>query len=115
MTSRIGNNKKGFTFIEVMVTLVVLSAGIVFVYKSFFLCADYLTRLSLRLDANQLLDNKISEIKRYVKDSRDLSFSRSGVLPIVGFNHRYQLDVQLTWEERGVKRHLSRVSMLEVG
>lgn len=127
-------NKKGFTFIEVMVTLVVLSAGITFIYKSFFLCADYLTRLSLRLDANQLLDNKISEIKKHVKESHDLSFSRSGIMPIWEFNHKqiqffyqaeltpvigfdnlYQMDVRLTWEEFGHKRFLNRMSMLEIG
>lgn len=118
---------------EVMVTLVVLSMGIVFIYKSFFLCADYLTRLSLRLNANQVLDNKIGEIKRYVKGSHDLSFSRSGILPMVEFNQRqiqyfyqteltpiigyddlYQLDVQLSWEEYGHKRRLNRMAMLEV-
>ncbi len=129
-----GNNAKGFTFVEVMVTLVVLSSGIVFIYKSFFLCADYLTRLSLRLDAQQVLDNKISDIKRYVKDSHDLAFSRSGMLPVLEFNHKqvqffyqtelspvlgaddlYQLDVQLTWEEYGARRHLNKLSMLEIG
>ena len=129
-----GNNQKGFTFIEVMVTLVVLSSGIVFIYRSFFLCADYLTRLSLRLDANQVLDNKISDIKCYVKDSHDLSFSRSGILSVLEFNHKqvqffyqidlvavlgmeklYRLDVRLSWEEHGVQRHLNRMSMLEVG
>ena len=134
MTLPIGNNSKAFTFIEVMVTLVVLSSGIVFIYKSFFLCADYLTRLSLRLDANQLLDNKITEIKRYVKDNHDLSFSRSGILPLEEFNHKtvqffyqtelnpilgsdelYELDVKLSWEEYGHKRQLNRMSMLEMG
>ncbi len=134
MTLPIGNNQKGFTFVEVMVTLVILSSGIVFIYKSFFLCADYLSRLSLRLDANQLLDNKISEIKRYVKDSHDLSFNRSGNLPIVeshykktqffyqtelvpvlGFEDLYQLSVHLSWVEYGHKRRLSRLSLLEIG
>ncbi len=134
MTSPIGNNSKGFTFVEVMVTLVVLSSGIVFIYKSFFLCADYLTRLSLRLDANQLLDNKITEIKRYVSGSHDLSFSRSGIIPVEAFNHRtiqffyqtelspiigsedlYQMNVSLSWEEYGHKKHLNRMSLLEIG
>ncbi len=88
----------------------------------------------MRLDADLAISNKISDIKRYVRDNHDLSFDRSGIMPILEFNHKqiqffyqtdvmpvagaddlYVLDVRLTWEESGAKRHLSRMSMLELG
>src|SRR5208283_1755565 len=53
---------KGFTFVEVMVSLVVLCCGIVLIYKSFFLCADYLNNLTCRLYASSLLDEKVGKI-----------------------------------------------------
>src|SRR5271155_1181395 len=66
--SATGNNSRGFTFVEVMVSLVVLCCGIVMIYKSFFLCADYLNNLTCRLYASSLIDEKIGDIAKSFAD-----------------------------------------------
>lgn len=45
-----------------MVALVVLTGGIVLIYRSFFLCADYLNNLTSRLYASSLIDEKMGDI-----------------------------------------------------
>jgi prepilin-type N-terminal cleavage/methylation domain-containing protein len=49
MMSRIGNKKRGFTLVEVMIAALVLVVGVVFIYEALFIsldafnyCADYL-------------------------------------------------------------------------
>ena len=115
-------------------TLVVLSAGIVFIYRSFFLCADYLTRINQRLDAHQMLEEKINQAKQYAKEYGNLLFTRSGtltspsarskhveffyqmeVVPVAGFDHLFILDVALTWQDKGMARRMHRQAMLELG
>jgi len=63
--------EKGFTFIEVMVALVVLSAGIVTVYRSFFLCVDYLNNITTRIYASHLLDQRMADISLSLHSPRD--------------------------------------------
>ena len=132
MTSRTGsNNHLGFTFVEVMVTLVVLSAGIVFIYKTFFLCVDYLSRLSTRLCANELIDSRVSEISRLMREHGDLSFDRGPLIvtkeishkridfnyqinfvPVTGYEGLYRLDVGLSWQDHGRSMHYMRSAVL---
>lgn len=116
LQSPIGNKTRGFTFVEVMVSLVVLCCGIVLIYKSFFLCTDYLNNLTCRLYASSLLDEKISDITRSFAEwpAKELDFGNtSDVVPV---NHKpvrfaydisvkpltdvksvWQLDVQVSW------------------
>ncbi|MDE2027350.1 MAG: prepilin-type N-terminal cleavage/methylation domain-containing protein, partial [Candidatus Omnitrophica bacterium] len=81
LRSATGNNRSGFTFVEVMVALVVLCGGIVLIYKSFFLCADYLNNLTCRLYASSLLDEKIGRITRAFAEwpARELNFGSNTV------------------------------------
>ena len=106
----------GFTFVEVMVSLVVLCCGIVMIYKSFFLCADYLNNLTSRLYASSLLDEKITDISKAFADwpARDLDFGAKSVT--LNINHKpvqftykidlaplpdvksvWQVDIDLSW------------------
>src|ERR1039457_5245129 len=68
----------GFTFVEVMVSLVVLCCGIVVIYKSFFLCADYLNNLTCRIYASSLIDEKIGDIAKSFAEwpTKDLDLDR---------------------------------------
>ena len=118
----------GFTFIEVMVALVVLSAGIVFVYKSFFLCLDYISRLSARLQASQMVDAKIGDITRAFREHGDTAAFSSGPQTITqdinrkridflyqvqfeavpGFEGLYHLSVGVSWIDAGRKARFMR-------
>jgi prepilin-type N-terminal cleavage/methylation domain-containing protein len=79
--SATGNNSQGFTFVEVMVSLVVLCCGIVLIYKSFFLCTDYLNNLTCRLYASSLIDEKIGDISKSFAEwpAKDLDFGDTNV------------------------------------
>lgn len=126
-----GNKNKGFTFIEVMVALVILSIGIVMIYKSFFLCVDYLSYLNCRLYAAQMIDSKISDITQSYKQSPDGTFKRGAMtesieinrkwvdfnysidlFPEGGIDYVYRLKVGLSWYDGHRLMHLSRESLL---
>jgi len=124
---RESSNPKGFTFVEVMVSLVVLCCGIVLIYKSFFLCADYLSNLTCRLYASSLIDEKIGDVSESFADwpARDLDFGDSFVT--LDINHKpvrfsydinlsplgdvksvWQLDVKLSWTDGPRSMHMQR-------
>jgi prepilin-type N-terminal cleavage/methylation domain-containing protein len=129
--SATGNNSQrstqGFTFVEVMVSLVVLCCGIVMIYKSFFLCADYLNNLTCRLYASSLIDEKIGDITESFAEwpVKDLDFGDNIVT--LDINHRstrftyvinlaplsdvksvWQLDVKLSWVDGPRNMHMQR-------
>jgi prepilin-type N-terminal cleavage/methylation domain-containing protein len=122
-----GNNSHGFTFVEVMVSLVVLCCGIVLIYKSFFLCADYLNNLTCRLYASSLIDEKIGDISESFADwpARDLNLGDNFVdldinhkpvrftyninlAPLPDVNSIWQLDVRIAWVDGPRNMHASR-------
>ncbi len=126
-----GNKDRGFTFIEIMVALVILSAGIVMIYKSFFQCVDYLSYLTCRLYASQMIENKIADISRSYRESQDASFQRGATTETVEINHKwvdfnysinmaplagldyiYRLKVTLAWYDGKHLMKLSRESLL---
>jgi len=125
--SATGNNARGFTFVEVMVSLVVLCSGIVFIYKSFFLCADYLNNLTCRLYASSLIDEKIGDITKSFAEwpSKDLDLGDNHVTlqinhksvlftynikmaPLSDVNSVWQVDVNLNWVDGPRTMHAER-------
>ncbi|MBF0571686.1 MAG: prepilin-type N-terminal cleavage/methylation domain-containing protein [Candidatus Omnitrophica bacterium] len=118
---------QGFTFTEVMISLVVLCCGIVLIYKSFFLCADYLNNLTCRLYASSLIDEKITDIAKSFADwpVRDLDFGNNTVTldinykpvrftydinlaPLADVKSVWQLDVKLSWADGPRSMHAKR-------
>ena len=129
--SSTGSKHKGFTFIEVMVTLVILSSGIVMIYKSFFLCLDYLSYLTCRLYASQMIESKIADISRSYQESQGAFFDRGAttetmeinhkwvdfnytinLTPLSGLEHVYHLQISLAWYDGKRLMKLSRESLL---
>ena len=116
-----------FTFVEVMVSLVVLCCGIVLIYKSFFLCADYLTNLTCRIYASSLIDEKIGDISKSFAEwpARDMDLGDSSVTmsinykpvrfnydinlaPLPDVKSVWQLDVKLSWVDGPRNMHAQR-------
>jgi prepilin-type N-terminal cleavage/methylation domain-containing protein len=129
--SSTGNKNKGFTFIEIMIALVVFSGGIVMIYKSFLLCVDYLSYLNCRLYASQMVENKISNIARSYRESQDATFefgAQTETLevnhkwidfnytvkadPVSGLDYVYRLSVTLSWYDGRRLMKLSREGLL---
>ena len=135
MISQIGNsaranrrplNTRGLTFIEVMVTLIIFSVGIVGIFKTFIISLDQLNYLTDRLYASIILDNHITAIEHMLKvdralpletpasetlqmGSRKVVFEQELVLSAVeDFIDTFKLDLTLTWKEGTHQKHLSR-------
>ena len=129
--SATGNNPFGFTFVEVMVALVILCSGIVMVYKSFFLCADYLNNLTYRMYASSLLDEKIGDITKVFAEWPAKPMDFGGKTTALLINHKsipftfdinlaplndvksvWQVDVNLTWPDGPRTMHAFRSAYL---
>jgi hypothetical protein len=115
----------GLTFMEVMVTAVILSAGLVALYRSFFICADIVTHLSNRLYALNLIESRVATIERDFRSLKDFdigAMSEEAVInnrpvtftytidlqPVGELLSVFRLDITLSWEERGHVLSLSR-------
>jgi prepilin-type N-terminal cleavage/methylation domain-containing protein len=118
-------NKRGLTFIEVMVTAVILSVGLVGIYRTFLIAADHAQYFSCRLMANTLIDGRIARIEKgfqELKDfdvgamtetvlvnGRDVEFRYTMDLKPVGtLLSIFEIDMTIAWQDRGRTVTLSR-------
>jgi prepilin-type N-terminal cleavage/methylation domain-containing protein len=119
-------NKKGLTFVEVMVTLVILSVGIVGIFKSYLISLDRITFLTSRIYAGNIIDNRLSKIERMLRIYQTLPLTFNDTIKVnVGhknilyypevkiksvkeFTDVFQIDFSLKWTEAGKERFLSR-------
>ena len=117
----------GFTFIEIMVTIAILSTGIVMIYKSFLVSMDQQSYLLHRLYANNLLDSEITQLERIFREkgklalkddermknvvihNKDIPFTvKTFFQEIPGLEDLLQMDIGILWLERGKTVRLSR-------
>ncbi len=110
-----------------MVALVVLCGGIVLIYKSFFLCTDYLNNLSCRLLASSLVDEKIGDVAQAFAQwpAKSLYLGEEAVTvdvnykpvrfhydidlrPLADVKSVWQLKVGLSWVEAQRNMRISR-------
>ena len=108
---------RGITFIEVMVTVVILSAGLVAIYRSFFIGLDYLQHLSCRLYALNLMESKIASAEQNFRSLKDFDIGpltdtavinnhpvefrfTVNLVPVGNLLSVFKLDIAISWEER---------------
>ncbi|MFH1441618.1 MAG: prepilin-type N-terminal cleavage/methylation domain-containing protein [Candidatus Omnitrophota bacterium] len=65
--------RKGFTLVELMVAVCILSLGIVLVSRSFLSAASALNSVQSRIEAVQFLEDKISLLEEKAKQEKGLS------------------------------------------
>ncbi|MFH1360028.1 MAG: prepilin-type N-terminal cleavage/methylation domain-containing protein [Candidatus Omnitrophota bacterium] len=125
------NNQCGVTFVEVMVTMAILSFGLVLLYKAFFVSLDAMNHLTHRLYALALIDNRIAfmqkvfeekgdiplqmqqPVDRVLFDQRPVDFrTQTDVRSVENLNNVYQLDIALFWQERGRDIRISRTTYI---
>ncbi len=101
-----------------MLSVVILAAGIVFIYRSFFLCVDYLNNLSCRLYALRLIDQRIGDVSHsytqlegeqldagvgletHIINHRKVDFRYAVELTAVDdSNALYRVDVGISWQD----------------
>ena len=117
---RLRAGKEGFSFVEVMVAVAVLALGIVVIYRSFFVCLDYINHVSNRLHAMVLINNRIATMQKdfelngeapashrdqtetaWIHSKPVVFHSSVDVRTVDNLEGLYQLDASLWWNERG--------------
>lgn len=125
MRSRV-RRKTGFSFVEVMTTVAVLSVGIVAIYQSFLKSLDYMNHMTNRLYVLNRIINTVEEVQKEFeltgkvasKPSGPVALSLGGrtiniqediaLAPLDAAGSIYQVQVVVSWEESGRKITLSR-------
>ena len=116
MTSRTGTKGyAGFTLIEVMIAVTVLSVTLVVIQGGFLRSAALLSRVSRTLDAQQWIDEKMWDVKEQLFYSDDPSPGEGvGVFKVsdreyswtaearpLSFSDVYSLSIKVLWLEGG--------------
>jgi prepilin-type N-terminal cleavage/methylation domain-containing protein len=96
---------KGFTLIEIMVTVAILSFGILAIYESFFISLDTYNYYADYLNAQSWIGEKIWELQNQLmqKDAQ-VTQEDQGTFSIINKNFNWNTRVETIDEESGVYR-----------
>ena len=125
---RIGN--KGFTLVEVMVTIAILSFGIVMLYEAFFTCLNGFSYSKSRLGVQRWTDEKIWEVEHELIRSRTLITGESAgsfidknknfawkmsinLIDEAQDAYLYKLSLDVNWKEAQKNVSLSQVAYVQ--
>lgn len=118
------------TFVEVMVTIVILSTGIVMIMKSFIVSVDRMSYLNSRLYAHIMLDNRLAIIQRRLRVFNSLPLDAGkhekvsigakvvefkptiNISEVEEFKDIFLLDLTMNWEEGSKDFKLSRSALV---
>jgi prepilin-type N-terminal cleavage/methylation domain-containing protein len=121
MMSRIG--RRSFTLIEVLVCVAILSAGIIFVFESFFTCLNAFGRYANYLNVFPWMNEKLWQAEdEIVRQQRATFLENQGEFESGGKTFYwqltsnlvdkdaklYRLDLTVSWQEANKKRELRR-------
>ena len=126
-----GSCARGFSFLEVMVTLTVFSLGIVMIQKAMLHSIDIRQHLTNRLYAFQLLDDHFIRAKDQFKKNGESPLALNGLVIESRLNKRtvpfqlavnfrqmdkargfYRMDMTLSWPERNRTARIQRSALL---
>lgn len=119
--------KKGLSFFEVMVTISVLSLGLVMIFRAFLISLDTIGHLTYRWHAMMLLENKISEIQqrfqttgeipmdltdqpeKRIVNHREIHFGyKTEIRDFINLGNIFQLTLTIFWRERNRDINISQ-------
>jgi prepilin-type N-terminal cleavage/methylation domain-containing protein len=125
MMLRIGN--RGFTLIETLVAVSVLSLGLVMLYEAFFSCLNAFSYSQRRLDVQQWMDEKLWELEdelirrgalvmvehagRFTKNNNHFFWQMSiDLLDSASEANLYRLDLNVYWRQAQKNIRLSQAA-----
>ena len=118
-------NKRGFTLIEVLITVAILSFGIVLLYQAFFICLDAVMHCSNRLEAQFLMGEKLWAAQKDLTSQETLpEGEKNGVLAgrnkdfnwmmlvnsIPESEDLYKINLDFSWQEGKKEITVSRAT-----
>lgn len=127
------NNSKGFTLVEVLISVVILSTGFVIVAQSLGRTQDALRISQNLVQASQIMEERLSEVEIDLRKSKKLSpSSASGdekfpggrvfrwakdVLPyvredITDETRLNQLDIRVDWKDGAARQNREKLSSI---
>ncbi len=142
MTLQIGNKKmalflrgcrkkRGFSFVELMVTVAVLSSGIILIYKAFFISLSYLNHVTNRLYAIHIMDNVIVNMQLDAAQDRAIIFRQNEqavtvkldnrqvdfhyfvrVYNVENLAHIFRVETSCFWKEGSRDSRISRTGLI---
>jgi hypothetical protein len=129
MKQRILSSKKskGFTLVELIMTVASLAFGIVTIYEALFISVDTYGFYTNYLDTQDWIGTKISEFQDQLTETRILepgetsgqivrenkTYNWSAVIfPVNEEQALYKIDVTLSWKQGGKKVKTSRTAYL---
>jgi prepilin-type N-terminal cleavage/methylation domain-containing protein len=123
--------KTGFTFFEVMITVVILAVGVVSVYRAFFASLNYQKYLKARLYAEEFLHDQITVIQQDYQRSKEEPkmftavphtvrldnepiefFCDSHYLTLGSLEDILQLELVLSWRQSGRNYQIKKMTYL---
>ena len=118
---------KGFTLVEVIVTVAILAFGIVTIYEAFFISMDTFGFYTNYLDTQDWINEKISQAQvqltkaqilepgetsgRIVRDHKTFDWSMV-ISPVNESQGLYEIDVTLSWKQGSKRVTTSRSAYL---
>lgn len=106
-------NNRGYTFLELMVTVSILAIGIVGVYKVLLASLDYQMQLSCRLYAANLIEHEIALIENKFRATGQFPIQENGKV-IEAFLDRRTIVFQLSLLPAGVENEIAGLIPVEV-
>ncbi len=122
MTSPTGANQKGFTLVELLLSIVILASGLVVIDQILLASVSSLSYVDNRTAANHMMANKIWEIGDQAGRGKLFLTTESGVMASGDRKIDYQLSsssagsgsplysmvLTLQWEQTGRRKSISR-------
>lgn len=120
---RNGSSKKGFTLIELIMTVAILSFGIVSIYEALFVSADVYGYYTNYLNIQGWMSEKIWDVQKELITSQTLDIERESgqivrnhktfdwmmtVMLIDETQGLYRINITLSWNEGGKRVSTSR-------
>lgn len=123
--------KRGLSFIELMVTVAVLSSGIILIYRAFFISLSYLDHVVCRLYAMHCLENAIVNMQMETEQNKGILFREHvqnrtiklgnktidfhcpvKVSNVENLDHIFRVEVSCRWKEGSRDIQLSQTEFI---
>ena len=123
------NKRVGFTFIELMFAVVLLSFGLIAIMRSFMITIDSMNRTEHILAASKFLEDKMEELKQTTKENNGIAPGRTAgqfesekkkdfswelsVLPSGISDELNEAKLIISWKERNKPQRLVTATYLK--